>query len=145
MFNFPSYLEMYWTVNVQPINPNPSVKTSIIEIIADLNNIYNQGSKRLRYIPTIWVTDGYTKESQQILNKISKNKDLQKISIWVYNHIILKVFSDTQLTISVKIRIASNMLRIALNNDNLYRYCADSLIYNVKSLTNEILNEQLPF
>ena len=127
MINFPTYIKAYWITDLLN-NGSPPVcyDTDIIKIITDLNNTYNQGSNRL--------------------NKIeSKDKKLQDISTWVYKNIILKILIDTPLTTSIKIRIASNMLRVTLNNDDLYKYCADSLVYNINALSNAILSEQLPF
>ena len=145
MINFPTYIKACWIIDLLN-NGSPPVcyDTDIIKIITDLNNTYNQGSNRLNKIDVVFVLD-YSEESWPILYKISKDKKLQDISTWVYKNIILKILIDTPLTTSIKIRIASNMLRVTLNNDDLYKYCADSLVYNINALSNAILSEQLPF
>lgn len=144
MISFPSYLRMYWNYQMQENNiKKGEYYKDIIEIISDLNNIYNQG---LRYdIPIVLVQDGFSKESNVLLKRISKEGVLKDISNWIYQSIILNTTKDSTLTTQIKVRIASNMLRVALNDDNLYRYSADSLILNIKQLQNEILDTLLPF
>lgn len=144
MISFPSYLRMYWNYQAQNANiKKVEYYKDIIEIISDLNIIYNQG---LRYdIPIILVQDTFSKESSYLLERISKEQELKDISIWIYDSILLPITEDSPLTTQVKIRIASNMLRLALDDDVLYRYAADSLIINIKQLQNEILDTLLPF
>ena len=145
MLNFPTYLRSYWIVDSLHNGSSPiSYDTDIIKIITDLNITYNQGSNWIKKIDIVFVSD-YSKENWPMLCKISEDKKLQDISIWVYKNIILNLLKDTQLTTSIKIRIASNMLRVTLNNDDLYKHCADSLVYNIKQLQNAILDVQLPF
>ena len=145
MFSFPKYLKVYWLYEMQSNNLQLPSTESIIEMLTDLSNTYNQGSKWLQQIPIIFITDGYSEESRTILDLITKKEKIHEVSKWVYKNIILNLLSDTQLTTQIKIRIASNMLRVNLKNVNLYRYCADSLIFNIKALSNAILDEQLPF
>lgn len=144
MFSFPTYLRMCWNYQMQMNNiKKGEYYKDIIEIISDLNNIYNQGS---RYdIPIVLIQDGFSKESNELLEKISKEDKMKNISNWIYESIILNITKDNALTTQVKIRIASNMLRVTLQDDVLYRYSADSLILNIKQLQNEILNALLPF
>ncbi len=148
MLNFPTYLRSYWIGFLQFKLNKPSSEiqydNNIVEILKEMN-IINQGSFQKEQIPIVLITDGYTKESQLILHTICHNKDVKKISIWIYNNIIKKLLEDEQSTTEVKIRIASSMLRTTLNNDKLYQYSADSLINNIKQLQNAILDVQLPF
>lgn len=148
MLNFPTYLRSYWIGFLQFKLNKPSSEiqydNNIVEILKEMN-IINQGSFQKEQIPIVLITDGYTKESQLILHAICHNKDVKKISIWIYNNIIKKLLEDEQSTTEVKIRIASSMLRTTLNNDKLYQYSADSLINNIKQLQNAILDVQLPF
>lgn len=146
MNSFPYILTQYLVV--EQLRTNTNVEASdktLTSVLYSLRIIHNQGANGKTYCPFVFIRgNSWLTVNQEILDYLANNKDFQKCAVWIYENIILKTNIDLYNTISVRIRIASSMLRSILKK-SLYIYVCDALIANINDLQKKLIDEELPF
>lgn len=146
MNSFPYILTQYLIVEKLRTNTNAEFSgKTLSSALGQLRIIHNQGVNAKTYCPFVFIRgNSWLTVNQEILDCLAENKDFQKCAIWIYENIILRANLDLYNTISVRIRIASSMLRPILKK-SLYIYVCDALIANINDLQNKLIDEELPF
>ena len=146
MNSFPNILTQYLIAEKLRINTNVKIfYVTLTDVLASLRIIHNQGANIKTYCPFVFIRgNSWLTVNQEVLDYLADNQACQKCPIGIYENIILRANLDLYNTISVRVRIASSMLRPILKK-SLYIYVCDALIANINDLQDKLINEELPF
>ena len=144
MISSPIYLKQRLLCEANHAGMKIHIPETFSETIDLLRNIYNQGVLSTSYEPMLLVKDGFSKESQELLEIIANDYVVRNNAIWIFTEIFLNIKEDSDLTSQIKTRIISSAMDKLLPK-HLYIYFCDSLIESVKYAKKTLILEQLPF
>ena len=144
MISSPIYLKNRLVCEANHAGVKIHIPKTFSETIDLLRNIYNQGVLSTPYEPMLLVKDGFSKESQELLEIIANDYVVRNNAIWIFTEIFLNIKEDSDLTSQIKTRIISSAMDKLLPK-HLYIYFCDSLIESVKCAKKALMLEQLPF